>query len=95
MCGWIRFVDGREADCRSTAIFADSFPPTVFNVGPAAWVPTLELTVHIRGRPAPGWLQCRFQTRYLINGYLEEDGEVWDSRGQLVAQSRQLAQIRT
>jgi acyl-CoA thioesterase len=95
MCGWIRFADGREPDPRSLAIFADSFPPTVFNVGPALWVPTLELTVHVRGRPAPGWLQCRFQTSYLINGYLEEDGEIWDSRGQLVAQSRQLAQVRT
>jgi acyl-CoA thioesterase len=94
MCGWIRFADGREPDTRSLAIFADSFPPTVFNVGPAMWVPTLELTVHVRGRPDPGWLQCRFQTRYLINGYLEEDGEIWDSRGSLVALSRQLAQVR-
>lgn len=94
MCGWIRFADGREADTRSLALFADSFPPSVFNVGPAVWVPTLELTVHVRGRPAPGWLQCRFQTRYLIEGYLEEDGEVWDSRGRLVALCRQLARIR-
>jgi acyl-CoA thioesterase len=94
MCGWIRFADGRDPDTRSLVMFADSFPPTVFNVGPAMWVPTLELTVHVRGRPAPGWLQCRFQTRYLIDGYLEEDGEIWDSRGRLVALSRQLAQVR-
>ncbi len=95
MCGWTRFADGRESDTRSLAIFADSFPPTIFNVGPAGWVPTLELTVHVRGRPAPGWLQCRFQTRYLIEGYLEEDGEIWDSGGRLVALSRQLALVRT
>jgi len=95
MCGWIRFGDGRDPDTRSLALFADSFPPTVFNVGPAMWVPTLELTVHVRSRPAPGWLQCRFQTRYLIEGYLEEDGEIWDSRGRLVALSRQLARVHT
>ena len=95
MCGWIRFADGREPDTRSLAIFADSFPPTIFNLGPATWVPTLELTIHVRGRPAPGWLQCRFQTRYLIVGYLEEDGEIWDSRGRLVALSRQLARMNT
>jgi acyl-CoA thioesterase len=94
MCGWIRFADGREPDTRAMAIFADSFPPTIFNVGTAGWVPTLELTVHVRGRPAPGWLQCRFQTRYLIDGYLEEDGEIWDSAGRLVALSRQLARVR-
>lgn len=93
MCGWIRFADDREPDARSLAIFADSFPPTIFNVATAAWVPTLELTIHVRGRPAPGWLQCRFQTRYLINGYLEEDGEIWDSGGRLVALSRQLARV--
>jgi acyl-CoA thioesterase len=95
MCGWTRFADGRDPDTRSLSLFADSFPPTAFNVGPAAWVPTLELTVHVRGRPAPGWLQCRFQTRYLIEGYLEEDGEIWDSAGRLVTLSRQLARVQT
>jgi hypothetical protein len=52
---------------------------------------TLELTAHVRARPAPGWLACRVSTRDVIDGYHEEDFEVWDSRGALVAQSRQLA----
>ncbi len=91
--GWIRFADGREPDPDCLPLMADSFPPTVFNLMPAAWVPTIELTVHVRGRPTPGWLQCRFRTRYLIEGYLEEDGEIWDSDGRLVALSRQMARI--
>jgi acyl-CoA thioesterase len=94
MQGWVRFVDGRDADPASLCLFADSFPPAVFNIAPARWVPTIELTVHVRGRPAPGWLQARFLTRYLINGYLEEDGELWDSSGALVALSRQLARMQ-
>ncbi len=95
MEGWIRFEDGREADSMSLPLFADSFPPTMFHLMETLrWVPTIELTVHGRGRPAPGWLQCRFLTRYVIGGYLEEDGEIWDGTGRLVALSRQLAMVR-
>ena len=94
MEGWTRFADGRDADPLSLVVFCDSFPPTVFNVlDLRTWVPTIEYTVHVRANPAQGWLQCRFSTRYLIGGYLEEDGEVWDSAGRLVALSRQLARI--
>ena len=91
--GWTRFADGRDADVLDLPLLADAFPPAVFELGPAGWVPTVELTVHVRGRPAPGWLRARFETRFLVDGYLEEDGEVWDSTGRLVAQSRQLAML--
>lgn len=49
------------------------------------------MTTHVRGIPEPGWLRCKFTTRFITGGVLEEDGEVWDSTGRLVAQSRQLA----
>lgn len=91
--GWIRFADGREPDVASLPLFADAFPPAIFSLGRAGWVPTVELTVHVRARPAPGWLRVRFETRFLVDGYLEEDGELWDSDGRLVAESRQLAML--
>lgn len=92
--GWIRFADGRAPDLLSLLLFADAFPPAVFEVlEGTGWVPTIELTVHLRNTPAPGWLQARMTTRYLIDGYFEEDGEIWDSRGTLVCQSRQLGMI--
>jgi hypothetical protein len=47
--------------------------------------------MHVRARPAPGGLACRVSTNYLIDGYHEEDFEISDSTGRLVAQSRQLA----
>lgn len=92
---WIRHGDGRPADALSILLFADALPPPVFNrVGPSGWVPTVELTVHLRAIPAPGYVQCRFRTRFVTNGLLEADGELWDSRGELVALSRQLARLR-
>jgi acyl-CoA thioesterase len=93
MAGWVKFADDRPWDTRSLAVICDAFPPAVFNLMETGWVPTLELTFHVRARPVEGWLQCRFRTQYLMNGYLEEDGEVWDETGILVAQSRQLARV--
>jgi len=94
MSGWVRFIDGRPPDPASMPLFADCLPPAIFNLIQPAWTPTLELTVHVRTRPSPGWLQVRFTTRYLQDGYLEEDGEIWDESGTLVGLSRQLAQAR-
>ena len=90
--GWFRLRDEEPIDTIALLVAVDAFPPTVFFANlPLAWVPTLELTTHVRARPAPGWLACAFTTRFITGGFLEEDGEVWDSTGRLVAQSRQLA----
>jgi acyl-CoA thioesterase len=94
--GWIRFRDGREPDPWALLFFADAMPPTVFELLPdRAWVPTIEMTVHVRAVPAPGWILMRMTSRHVANGRFEEDGELWDSTGRLVAQSRQLAMILT
>jgi len=93
--GWVRHRDGSDPDVISLLMFADAFPPPILTVfGPVGWVPTLELTVQVRAHPAPGPLQVRLCTRHLTRGVLEEDGEYWDSAGQLVALSRQTAKVR-
>lgn len=93
--GWVRLRDGADPDPISLLMFADALAPPVFTVfGPLHWVPTVELTVQVRGHPAPGPLQARFCSRHLTRGVLEEDGEFWDSAGQLVALSRQTAKLR-
>jgi len=90
--GWFRLRGDEPIDTMALLVAVDAFPPTIFFADlPVAWVPTLELTTHVRARPAPGWLRCSFTTRFITGGFLEEDGEVWDSTGRLVAQSRQLA----
>lgn len=90
--GWFRFPNDEPLDALGLLVAVDAFPPTVFRSGlPLGWVPTVELTAHLRARPVPGWLRCAFTTRFITGGFLEEDGEVWDASGRLVAQSRQLA----
>jgi acyl-CoA thioesterase len=93
--GAVRFRDGRPPDVLSLAAFADGFPPPAFAWIEPTWVPTLELTLHVRARPRGEWLRCVFRTRFLFGGLFEEDGELWDETGQLVALSRQLAMMPT
>lgn len=91
--GWLRMADGREPDPLMLLLALDALPPVTFELGLRGWAPTLELTAHVRARPAPGWLRVRASTRTLTGGLLEEDAEVWDSEDRLVAQSRQLARV--
>ncbi|WP_017611708.1 thioesterase family protein [Nocardiopsis salina] len=89
---WMRFADGRAADTRALVSMVDFAPPAVLEIGEFQTV-TVELSVHVRARPAPGWLACRVLTRHVSGGLHEEDVELWDGRGTLVAQARQLAML--
>ncbi len=91
IAAWFRLVDGREPDPIELLMVVDALPPVTFDLGMMGWAPTLELTAHVRAKPAPGWLKVRHATRNMAGGMFEEDCEVWDSAGRLVAQSRQLA----
>jgi acyl-coenzyme A thioesterase PaaI-like protein len=92
--GWFRLRGEDLVDPIGLLVAVDGFPPTIFNASlPVGWTPTVELTAHVRGVPAPGWLRCVFTSRFVTGGYLEEDGEVWDETGRLIAQSRQLALV--
>ncbi len=92
--GMIRFTDGRAPDARSLLLFCDAFPPSPLALlGSIGWVPTLELTVHIRRRPAPGWIIARLETDDLHEGRMVETGALWDCQGNLVAQSRQIGLV--
>lgn len=95
IAGWFEFADRHPVDALGMLLVADAFAPVCFNRPefPVGWAPTLELTVHVRGVPAQGPVRCVFRSRFMQNGLFEEDGEVWDSSGRLVAQSRQLALI--
>ncbi len=89
--GWFKLADDRPLDPIALLLVVDALPPVTFDLGMPGWAPTIELTAHVRGVPAEGWAIVRHATRTIAGGYFEEDCEVWDSAGHLVAQSRQLA----
>ena len=92
--GWMRRADGADASPLDLLVFADAMPPVTFDLGLFGWVPTLELTVHVRGLAAPGWLRVVQRATVLRDGWLDEECLVWDSADHLVAQARQLAGYR-
>jgi hypothetical protein len=93
--GWLRLADGSDGGVLGLLLFADCMSPPVFTVfGPLQWVPTLELSVQLRAKPVPGPVQARFRSRYMSRGVVEEDGELWDVAGNLVALSRQTSKVR-
>lgn len=91
MEGWVAFGDGRPIDTVSLPMFADALPPPIFSVGAfAPWTPTVELTVHIRRRPATQRLGVSFRTDLIGGTFFESTGTLWNDDGTLVAMSRQL-----
>lgn len=91
--GWTRLSD-RATDILAVPLLMDCWPPAMFSTFLGGTAPTLELTVHWRADPGPGWHLTLFRSRFLQGGYTEEDGELWSEDGRLVAQSRQLARFR-
>ena len=93
--GWIRPTDpSRVVDPLLLVTLSDALPPVTWDLGIPGWVPTIELTVHLRCLPVAGWLRVVQRARLVQGGWLDEECEVWDSSGQLVAQARQLAGYR-
>lgn len=92
--GWMRRTDGADASPLDLLVFADVLPPVTFGWGLFGWVPTIELTVLVRGLPAPGWVRAVQRSSLIEDGFFDEECLLWDSRGRLVAQARQLASYR-
>jgi acyl-CoA thioesterase len=96
--GWIRFAEPCVLDHVAIAAISDAWVPAVFGrMSSRNGVPTIDLTVHFRSRlPHPtmapeDFCLAMFRTRVVVDGFLEEDGEIWSPDGVLLAHSRQLA----
>ncbi len=91
--GWLGLAEEPPLDPLAVAVLADAwFPAPWPRLAALAPAPTIDLTIHFRSPlPAEGPLLLgRFRTRYVRDGFFEEDGELWSADGTLVAQSRQL-----
>jgi acyl-CoA thioesterase len=96
--GWLRLLEPQTADAAAMVAYADAWMPAVFSrVQDRVGVPTVDLSVHFRAdvpledaAPEDHYLVV-FRSPVASGGFLVEDGEIWSPRGQLVAQSRQLA----
>lgn len=90
---YFRMSEPQDPDPYILALAVDVLPPVVFSAGARGWAPTVDLTWHLRALPAPGWLTLLGSGRLITDGWFDEEVEVWDSQGNLVAQSRQLARV--
>jgi acyl-CoA thioesterase len=96
--GWIRTKVPAPLEPELIAMYTDCWWPPIFGrMDAPGLAPTLELTIHFRGRPPEGkheHVLGRFVTHTASRGLFEEDGWLWAADGTLLAQSRQLALIR-
>jgi acyl-coenzyme A thioesterase PaaI-like protein len=92
--GWLALPHGEDFAPLSLVYAVDAFPPATFDVETSGWVPTLELSVYVRARPAPGPVQVLHKAHLIDAQRVDEMCWVWDSTGRLVAQGTQLAGIR-
>jgi hypothetical protein len=93
MRGYFSLREDRDPDAYLLALAVDGLPPVVFGLGATGWAPTVELTWYMRAVPVPGPLQVATRSRHVSDGWFDEEAEVWDAAGRLVAQSHQMARV--
>ncbi len=94
--GWLRLLEDTEVDEVVLVAMADAWLPPIFSrTESQVAVPTVDLTVHLRGLPPPGerWCFAEFRSPVARDGYLVEHGALRDAHGRLLADVRQLAVV--
>ena len=96
--GWMTMREPRPIDAAALAFYTDAWVPAPFvRMATPVPVPTVDLTIHFRHRTplasddGSGKVLIDVRSRFVAEGFCEEDTEVWSPDGVLLAQSRQLA----
>lgn len=90
---WVRPKDGRPIDALAATVLVDAYPPVTAEIGELKSA-TVQLTIHFRRRPKTGWALAHVVGRHVIDGFHDEDVELWDEDDRLIVESRQLAILR-
>ena len=90
---WVRERGDGPPSPLAAIVTTDVLPPVVFELGLFGWAPTVEMSVAVRSAPAAGWWRLRARADLVADGWFDENVDVWDSTGRLVAQARQLARV--
>ena len=96
--GYIRPAQRQPYDAPMLAAITDAWYPATF-AHDSSFVmgATLDLTIHFRDHKALHALENEdhvlavFRSKLAVEGFFEEDGELWSPEGRLLVQSRQLA----
>lgn len=94
VAGRATMAGGADVSVLDLLVVCDALAPVTFDLGVPGWVPTVELTAYVRAVPAPGPVVVQHRAKLLEDGWLDEECDIWDSRGRLVCQARQLAGYR-
>ena len=92
---WLRLKERRVIDDAVLSLMVDALFPAMFfrKVDPHFYA-TVDLTVHLRNPVPPAyddWCLAHVATRTAAEGFVEEDCDIYDASGSLLAQGRQLA----
>jgi Thioesterase-like superfamily len=89
--GWLRLFEEESFDPISLLYAVDAFPSPTFDTDISGWPSTLEMTVYVRGIPAPGPVRVVNYARFIDSRCADWACDVWDGESRLVAQATQLA----
>jgi len=93
--GWTKFSEERPFDDLAILAISDSWYPSIKGKSNEDFhTPTVDHSIHFLAKPADAnseFLLVMFETEVAANGYLVEDGCIWNESGLLLARSRQLA----
>lgn len=99
--GWIRLVEPHPVDAALLALYVDAWVPVAWSrLDHLVPAPTVDLTIHFRAPAVARTLDpevallTRFSSTTSLDGFFEEDGQVWSPDGTLLAHGRQLALLR-
>jgi len=92
--GWMGLPEGEDFDTAALVFALDVLPPATFDIEPTRWVPTLSFTAYVRALPVPGPVQLHYNVGLVCDERVDQACTVWDTAGNLVAQSVQLASVR-